>query len=25
VYARYDPPIMPSFLRRNEVQVEVAE
>ena len=25
VYARYDPPIMPSFLRRNEVLVEVAE
>ncbi len=25
VYARYDPPFKPWFLRRNEVQVEVAE
>lgn len=25
VYARYDPPIMPSFLRRNEVLAEIAD
>jgi hypothetical protein len=24
VYARYDPPFMPWFLRRNEILVEIA-